>query len=105
MAMISGVWSNSNWDGDKGENPRQKFIEELEDNVNDKIASIYGMAKKNDEYEIDRDDPFWAAMYRGLEKQHGTALPTKDEVDRAIAEMESGPGEFKMEYDQLEEEE
>jgi hypothetical protein len=102
MAMIGGVWSNSNWDGEEGKNPRQQFIEELEEQVNKKIGTIYGMAQEKDEFEIDQNDPFWAAMYRSLEKQHGTALPTKEEVDRAIAEMESGPGEVKMEYDQME---
>lgn len=102
--MISGVWSNSNWDGEEGQNPRQQFVEELENQVNDKIANIYGMSNKEDEFEIDKSDPFWAAMYRGLEKQHGTAVPTPEEVDRAIAEMESGPEGMKFEYDQMEEE-
>lgn len=102
MAMIEGIWGNSNWDGEKGENPRQKFIEELEGQVNKKIATLYGMPVDKDEFEIDESDPFWRAMYKGLEKMHGTAKPTSDEVDRAIAEMESGAGENILEYDQME---
>lgn len=94
MAMTTGAWANTNMDPHKEgeEGSRPKFIEHLEDEVNNKIATIYGMAPpKEEEYEIDPNAPFWAAMYRGLEKLHGTAKPTKEEVDRAIADLENKP--------------
>lgn len=95
MALITGVWANSNFDSEK-ENPRQQFIEALERDVNDKIAIIYGVAKPEDKFEIDKNAPFWAAMYRSLEAQHGTSVPTEDEVDRAIAGQKS---DVKLEMD------
>ncbi len=99
MALLSGIWGNSNYDSEK-EDPRGQFIQSVQDSVDEKIATIYGMAPENtDETEINPDDPFWSAMYRGLEKIHGTAKPTKDEIERAIAESES---EFKLDIDQIE---
>lgn len=89
LAMISGIWGNTNFDEEQG-TARQKFVEALQESVDDKIATIYGMAPKSDDFEIDEKNPFWAAMYRSLEKQHGTAKPTKEEVDRAIADQETG---------------
>jgi hypothetical protein len=100
LALTAGIWANSNYDTEKGD-PRGEFIQGVQDSVEEKIATIYGVAPEEDQFEIDESDPFWAAMYRGLEKQHGTAKPTKDEVDRAIAEMDSSGD--KLQYDQLEE--
>lgn len=100
LQLIGGIWSNSNWDSDK-DNPRQEFIETISKDVEDKIGIIYGMKPEQDEAEIDETDPFWSAMYRGLEKLHGTAKPTKDEVDRAIAEL--SPSDNKIDIDQIEE--
>jgi hypothetical protein len=102
LAVIGGAWSNSNFDTDDNTNPRQNFIEQLENDVNDRIATIYGMAQPNDEFEIDENDPFWAAMYRNLEKQHGTAKPTADEVERAIADRQDMPDTSSFEIDQIE---
>ncbi len=84
MLMVAAVWANSNYD-DPEKNPRKQFIDQLEQDSEYKLATIYGMATPEEQFEIDKKDPFWAAMYRGLEKQHGTAIPTKDEVERAIA--------------------
>jgi hypothetical protein len=100
VALTTGIWANSNYDSEKQDNPRQKFIEALEDDVQKKIATIYGYSVEPEEYEIDAEDPFWAAMYRGLEKQHGTAKPTKEEVERAIADMTTG-GLGSVEVDQM----
>lgn len=100
MALTAGVWANSNFDQDG--DPRSKFIESVQSSVDDKIATIYGVTPEKDEAEIDPNAPFWSAMYRGLEKLHGTAKPTEDEVERAIAELESH--NMKMEIDQSGEE-
>ena len=101
LALTAGIWANSNYDQEKGD-PRQEFITSVQDSVDEKIGIIYGMAPEKDETEIDPNAPFWSAMYRGLEKMHGTAKPTKDEVERAIAEFESGSDDVKIEYDQME---
>lgn len=100
--MIGGAWSNTNFDTEGDSNPRQEFLESLEQDVNDKIAIIYGMAKPEEEFQINENDPFWAAMYRNLEKQHGTAKPTKEEVERAIADRQDMPDTSNFEIDQIE---
>jgi hypothetical protein len=104
LALMTGIWGNSNYDPQKEgeEGARPKFIEALESDVNKKIAILYGMAPpQEEEFEINPNDPFWSAMYRGLEKMHGTAKPTKEEVDRAIADMESPKSS--IDVDQIEE--
>lgn len=97
MLMIAAIWANSNYD-DPDKNPRQAFINNLERDVEKKLAKIYGMADEDIEQEIDENNPFWKAMYRGLEKLHGTAKPTKDEVERAIAGQQSNVG---FDFDQM----
>jgi hypothetical protein len=98
MLMMAAIWANSNYD-DPEKNPRKHFVEQLEADAEKKLAKIYGIDTEPEEAEIDKDNPFWAAMYRGLEKMHGTAIPTKDEVDRAIADAKSPFGG--AEIDQL----
>lgn len=56
-AMISGLWSNSNYDDNK--NTRQKALKDIENNYQDAIRIIYNGPE---EYEIDMDQPFFAAM-------------------------------------------
>ena len=56
-AMISGLWSNSNYDDNK--NTRQKALKDIEENYQEAIRIIYNGAE---EYEIDLDQPFFAAM-------------------------------------------
>jgi hypothetical protein len=98
LALTAGIWANSNYDQEKGD-PRGEFIKGVQDSVDEKIATIYGVAPEEDEFAIDAENPFWAAMYRGLEAQHGTAKPTKDEVDRAIADLEAR--DMSMDVDQI----
>ena len=56
-AMISGLWSNSNYDDNK--NTRQKALKDIEENYQQAINIIYNGPE---EYEIDLDQPFFAAM-------------------------------------------
>ncbi len=56
-AMISGLWSNSNYDDNK--NTRSKALKDIENNYQEAINIIYNGV---DSYEIDMDQPFWAAM-------------------------------------------
>lgn len=56
-AMISGLWSNSNFDD--GKNTRQKALKDIEESYQEAIKIIYNGAE---EYEIDLDQPFFKAM-------------------------------------------
>lgn len=56
-AMISGLWSNSNYDDEKG--TRKKALEDIENNYQETINIIYNGVES---YEVNMDQPFWAAM-------------------------------------------
>lgn len=58
-AMISGLWSNSNYDDNK--NTRLKALKDIENNYQEAINIIYN---GEESYEIDMDQPFWAAIDR-----------------------------------------
>lgn len=64
-AMIAALWSNSNWDDDKGS--RGEAIEELENNFDEAVAIITTGHVEGEE-EIDKDNPFFSAAERGKEK-------------------------------------
>jgi hypothetical protein len=55
--MISGLWSNSNYDDEKG--TRKKALEDIENNYQETINIIYNGVES---YEVNMDQPFWAAM-------------------------------------------
>lgn len=55
-AMISGLWSNSNYDDNK--NTRKKALSDIENNYQEAINIIYNGVES---FEIDMDQPFWAA--------------------------------------------
>lgn len=56
-AMISGLWSNSNYDDNK--NTRSKALKDIDNNYQEAINIIYN---GEESYEVDMDQPFWAAM-------------------------------------------
>lgn len=61
--MISGLWSNSNWDDDK--NTRQKALSEIEESYRESIRQIYNThqeMKSNKKTNIDFEDPFFAPI-------------------------------------------
>lgn len=63
--MISALWSNSNYDDDKG--TRKDAIEEIESNYDEAVKKImFGI--QDTEEEIDKDNPFFSAVDRGLAK-------------------------------------
>ena len=63
------LWSNSNYDDDKG--TRQQAIESLEEHFDEAVKIIrFG---KPPEEEIDEDNPFFAPALKGVEKIEGPA--------------------------------
>jgi hypothetical protein len=62
--MISSLWSNSNYDDDKG--TRQQAIESLEEHFEEATRIVrFG---KSEEEEIDEENPFFAPVMKGVEK-------------------------------------
>lgn len=70
--MIAALWANSNWDDtkdDKGhrkqaiEGINESFIEALE-----AIDDAMDSKDRQEEEKLDRDNPFFAAAERGLDK-------------------------------------
>jgi hypothetical protein len=56
-AMVSGLWANSNYDDNK--NTRSKALKDIENNYQEAINIIYNGVES---YEVDMDQPFWAAI-------------------------------------------
>jgi hypothetical protein len=56
-AMISGLWSNPNFDDNK--QTRRRAIEEIESNHKEVIKSLYGRIIRDEDLE---EHPFFAAM-------------------------------------------
>ena len=67
-AMIAALWSNSNYDDDKG--TRKQAIEEIEGNYDEAVTKILSgnSQQEANEEEIDEDNPFFAAAKRGMKK-------------------------------------
>jgi hypothetical protein len=72
--MVAALWSNSNWDDDK--DTRKNAIEELDEKHKEALRFIYGDEKASvsvssdeiEEAEIDKSNPFFAAVDRGMAK-------------------------------------
>lgn len=58
LAMISGLWGNSNFDDDK--NTRQKALLEIDESYHNAVLEVYN-GKVADEIDF-KTDPFFAAM-------------------------------------------
>jgi hypothetical protein len=65
--MIAALWSNSNFDDDKGS--RKKAIEQIESSYEESLEKIASITSGQEpEEEIDSDNPFFAAAARGMDK-------------------------------------
>ena len=100
-ALISGVWSNSNYDSNQEGKaaPRTKFIDAIEDSHEKAMRMIYGGDPHDQAAEIDQNDPFWAAMKKGenvadmtdedkellegMEEARRTRMKAMEELDQA----------------------
>lgn len=65
---IAAMWGNPNLDNEKDPEIRSKIMNQVYDRYSDVIASLYGDDDEIEDEAIDTDDPFFAAMERGLEK-------------------------------------
>ena len=75
--MINALWSNSNYDDDKG--TRQKAIEEIEANFESVIFQVFDGNSVEQEEEIDESNPFFVSAKKGQEKLFEQVGITKDE--------------------------
>lgn len=97
-AMVASLWANSNYDDDKG--TRQKIIADIEENFDEAMNSIVGGTVR--EEEIDKSNPFYSAMQRGVDKVQGTSRVTDKNVEEVIEEetKETQEDEFSKYIDQ-----
>lgn len=63
--MIAALWSNSNYDDDKG--TRQKAIEEIEANFQSAVMQVFS-GQTSQEEEIDEENPFFIAAKKSQKK-------------------------------------
>lgn len=63
--MISALWSNSNYDDDKG--TRQKAIQDIETSFDNAVKEIFN-SDNNEQNEINEENPFFAAAKKGQKK-------------------------------------
>ena len=68
--MIAALWANSGFEGQEGANLRTQAIEQLEENCAEVTMAILS-GGTGEEEEIDKDNPFFAAAERGMERIHG----------------------------------
>jgi hypothetical protein len=79
---VAAVWGNTNMDSKESPELRQKFQKEIEENFTRAIASLYGdgsSAASEPVADYDKDDQFFAAMERGMEKRK---LPKADKLEQ-----------------------
>ena len=80
--MIAAFWSNDGMNDDKG--TRQNAIQELEASFDEAVTMILGGGPK--EVEIDKSNPFFAAMEKGMAKLD---VPQEDlKTVQAVIEQE-----------------
>jgi len=72
--MIAALWSNSNYDDDKG--TRREAIEDIEEKCEEAITIILTGINPYEEVEVEDDYGFFAAGERGLKR---TLSPRQDE--------------------------
>lgn len=62
LALVTGLWANSNFDGDGKSEPRTKALQDIEESSAAALKAIYAPAGSKLRNEIDKSDPFFAAM-------------------------------------------
>lgn len=71
---MAALWGNPNLDQENDPQLRHKFMREVDEHMSRAIARLYGA---EDDTEPDMDDPFFAAMERGMKRQR---LPDAQDV-------------------------
>lgn len=96
--MIAALWSNSNWDDDKGS--RKNAISGINENYREAVEAIEDAMTRVDrpeEEKIDEGNPFFAAAERGLSQ---VVQEAKDRGAKAVAEPDEGEIDFMKGLDQ-----
>jgi len=88
LDMINAIHSNPNMDGDKIDKPEE--TRKIEEAFDEAIESIYRDGPV--EPEIDKSNPFWGAIDRGLEWIDNPDAQRK--LDAASERAPSDPNEF-----------
>lgn len=83
IVEVAAMWGNANMDMVEDDpNIRSNMQRELEINYNTAIAALYGeKIEANKEDEIDYNNPFWAAMKRGIEKYSLPKEVTAEDIE------------------------
>lgn len=87
--MVAALWSNSTWDDKKG--TRATAIEQIEEQYAEATRKIKASGtQKQDEEEIDPNNPFFAASERGVAKveQRMGYAPTDDDSEKETKEVD-----------------
>ena len=82
-AMVQALWANSNYDDEKG--TRENAIQEIETSFQEAIDSVNGPPEP--EIEIDKSNPFFAAMDKNMKKLD-EAVAKSDGTMKAVVEQE-----------------
>jgi hypothetical protein len=89
QAMVAALWSNSAYDD--GKDTRNKVIREIEESYAGALKAVdlgMGFGVVPEEEKLDKDNPFFAAAERGLQK-----------VDKYIASAKGGKAPEKPKED------
>jgi hypothetical protein len=82
--MIASLWSNSNYDDDKG--TRTNAIEELEHHYDEAIALILHGPQDSQEEDIDEDNPFFQPALRAVRQIEAPRADEGATTVRAVVE-------------------
>lgn len=89
--MIQALWSNSNYDDDKG--TRKQAIEQLEQQYEETIRTIIsGPSEIIEEEEISDDNPFFAPTKEAMRRLDGISSVSSGTVRDALATEEQDYG-------------
>lgn len=83
--MIHALWANEGFNDDKG--TRQNAIQEIEANFEEAVKSILGGSVE--EEEIDKENPFFAQMEKGMAKLHEVRPQDDQELVRRVVDQEN----------------
>lgn len=90
--MVAALWSNPNYDDTKdSKGHRQNAVEGINDDFNETLQAIevaFSARVVPDEEKLSKDNPFFAAAERGLEKVEQQAGEKRGNYRRPSAEEE-----------------
>lgn len=100
--MVAALWSNSNYDDGKG--TRTKAIRDIEESYADALEAVeraLGSSRVPEEEKLEKDNPFFQAAERGLQKVDKRVERMKGNRDSSADDQsEDEDSHFKMDLDQ-----